>query len=105
MIVLFDIWLRDNGKVIYTQQQEAMFEAIFNYIYDRVHLFIDQIDKEEEDKSTPRAIMVYLLVKPYSMQPRGYSEILHNKIVGSFNEKDVELLWESVAKAVSTFMN
>lgn len=107
MRVIFDVWIRDNGKVIYTQEQQALFEAIFNYIYDRVHLFIDEIDREEaEEKETePKAIIVYLLKHPYAIQPARYSDKLHNKIVGSFNENDTQLLWQSVAKAVTTFMN
>lgn len=53
----------------------------------------------------PKAIIVYLLKHPYAIQPARYSDKLHNKIVGSFNENDTQLLWESVAKAVSTFLN
>ena len=107
MRVVFDVWIRDNGKRIYTPEEEVLFESIFNYIYDRIHLFIDEIDNEEltEDPKRPHAIMVYLLQEPYAIQPNGYSELLCEKIVGSFNENDNQLLWESVEKSILSLLN
>ena len=107
MRILFDVWIRDNGSVVYTQEQEALFEAVHHYIYDRLYLLIDEIDKEElrEDEDKPKAIIVYLLKHPYAIQPARYSDELSARIIGSFNEKDAQLLWESVAKALSTFQN
>jgi len=70
-------------------------------------IIFEEIDQEEESEpiKNSRMIMVYLLQKPYAMQPRGYSEKLHNRIVGCFNENDAKLLWESVGDAISKFMN
>lgn len=50
-------------------------------------------------------IIIYLTEKPMKIQPRGYSETLHNKIVSCFNDKDVELLWKSVEAGLLRFMN
>lgn len=108
MRVIFDVWIRDNGKVKYTPEQEILFKTIYEYIYDRVHHIIDEIDQEEANEKPgdkPKAIIVYLLKKPYAILPTLYSEKLHNRIVGSFNENDARLLWESVAQALITFMN
>lgn len=109
MNVIFDVWIRDNGRVKYTPEQEIFFETIFNYIYDRVHHIIDEIDAEEEagekNGEKPKAIIVYILKRPYAIQPARYSDKLHNRIVGCFNENDARLLWESVATALITFNN
>ena len=61
MRVIFDVWIGDNGQVKYTPEQEILFESVFNYIYDRVHHIIDEIDKEEaeEQSGESKAIIVY----------------------------------------------
>ncbi len=108
MRVIFDIWIRDEFEGKYSPEQEVLFETVFNYIYDRVHHIIDEIDAEEalgDKEGNPRAIIVYLLKKPYAIQPARYSDKLHNRIIGCFNENDARLLWESVADALLSFMN
>jgi hypothetical protein len=105
MNVLFDVWAKHGLEAKYSPEEEVAFEAIYNYIYDRIVFMWDEIEAEEKDESNQKAVMVYLLEQPMKIQPIGYSEKLHEKIVGCFNEKDADLLWESVAEALRRFLN
>ena len=103
--MFFDVWVKDSGNVIYTQEQELLFEVVWKYIYDRIAFLIDEIEEEENKALEPPAIMIYLLQKPYAIQPRGYSDRLNEKIVGCFNERDVEIMWKSVEDKIMAYWN
>lgn len=106
MNVLFDVWGKfGTGEGIYTPEEESVFESIYNYIYDRIVFMWDEIEEEERQGESQKAILVYLLESPMKIQPRGYSEKLHNRIVDCFNERDAELLWKSVENSLKRLLN
>lgn len=105
MHVLFDVWGKFGVEANYSPEEQIAFEAIYNYIYDRIVFMWDEIEAEEKDETVQKAIVVYLLEKPMKIQPRGYSDKLHNRIVGCFNENDAELLWKSVANDLKRLLN
>ena len=105
MNVLFDVWAKFGTDAKYTPEEEIAFETIYNYIYDRIVFMWDEIEAEEKDETIHKAIIVYLLERPMKIYPKGYSEKLHNMIIGCFNENDAELLWKSVALYLSRLLN
>lgn len=104
--MLFDIWIRDNGTVTYTPEQELLFKTIWEYVYDRIAFLATEMDSEEDGEVQPKkAVVIYLLERPNKIQPKGYSDRLCEKINGCFNERDAELLWKSVADKLTSFLN
>ncbi len=107
MRVIFDVWIRDKFEGKYKPEEEILFESVFNYIYDRVHHIIDEIDEEEEheEPGKSKAIIVYLMEKPAKIVPARYSEKLTDRILGCFNENDAKLMWGSVANEIRKLWN
>lgn len=105
MNMLFDIWIRDNGQVTYTPEQDLLFETIWNYAYDRIAFLVDEIESEEAASTKPPAIVIHLLQRPYAIQPHGYSDKLHDRICGCFNDRDAELMWKDVEEKIKSLWN
>lgn len=106
MNILFDVWLRDNGKVKYTFEQEVLFETVWNYVHDRIAYLADDMDDEENDEDPPtKSVMIYLAIPTPAIQPKGYSRTLTDKINGSFNEFDNLIMWKSVEDKLKSFLS
>lgn len=83
-----------------------MLQAIWQFVYDKTVHLINEIESEEKGfERHQKHIMVYLTTKPKKIEPHGYSEELIDKINGSFNERDSELMWQSVMDALQSFLN
>ena len=106
MNIFFDLDIKFPGIYEKSKPEEKLaLETIWNYVYDRVILLYDEIEKEESIDDKPKAIMIYLMNDPRAIQPRGYSDALCDKINGCFNENDAKLLWDSVDKALQSLLN
>ena len=105
MNMLFDIWIRDNRQVMYTAEQDLFFETVWKYAYDRIAFLVDEIEKEESKATKPPAIVIHLLQRPYAIQPPGYNNKLHNRIVGCINDHDAEIMWKEVEEKIKTLWN
>ena len=106
MNIFFDLDIKYPGFFNKCKPEEqAALQTIWNYVYDRIVYLDNEIEAEEQDKSVSKAIVIYLMKHPYAIQPRGYSQRLSDKINGLFNENDAKLLWESVEKALKSFLN
>ena len=106
MHIIFDLDIKYPGfyeKL--TIEQKAVLDAIWHHVYDRIVYLFDEIEKEEKEGKPAKAIVIYLMNSPKAIQPRGYSDRLCEKINGSFNEKDTELLWDSVESVLKSFRN
>ena len=106
MNIFFDLDIKFPGFYDKCSKEEQIaLEAILNYVYDRVVFIHNEIEEEENQDKTPKAIMIYLMQSPRAIQPRGYSKELSGKIIGCFNDKDAELLWQSSDNALKRFLN
>jgi hypothetical protein len=109
MNILFDIWINNStipAPYKFTPEEESGLQTIWIYIYDRVALLIDEIEKEENESSEyKKAIVIYLLNKPMAIQAHGYSERLTEKIYSCINENDVKTLWQTVENKLSSFIS
>jgi hypothetical protein len=106
MNIIFDVWVLPNYKKKFSVEQEKMLQAIWHFVYDKIFYLMDEIETEEHGyKKEQRHIMVYLTTKPKKIEPHGYSDKLIDKINGSFNEKDSELMWQSVIDALQSLLN
>jgi len=83
-------------------EKEAL-RTIWEYVYDRIKVLEKEIEGEELQGA--KCIIIFLATKPRAIQPRGYSQELHTKILECFNENDVDLLWRSVDNALMRFIN
>jgi hypothetical protein len=105
MNMIFDIWIKHGGKMNQNVEEKLLLKTIWEYAYGRVALLIDEIEAEERNDKSPKAIIIYLMKRPYAIQPNGYSDKFHDKIVECFNDRDAEIMWASVANKLSAFMN
>ena len=105
MIILFDVWNKFGATAKYSPEEEIVFKSVYDFIYDRIYFMDAEIEKEENEATDTIGIFVYLMSSPMIVLPVGYSNKLHNRIVGSFNENDVRILWESVQDSITRFLN
>ena len=105
MNMIFDVWINYRGKLNHSAEQKLLLKTIWEYAYGRVALLVDEIEEEEKEDKYSKAIVIYLMKRPYSIQPRGYSDKLTEKIIGCFNDNDAKIMWESVADKLLSFMN
>lgn len=103
MKILFDLQILHPDKWKIKSDEEAkVFREIWNMVYERILILKDQIEKEEEDFPTfadgkmDTAIYINLTTLPMMIIPKGYTKELTNRILCSFSQKDIELLWKRV---------
>jgi hypothetical protein len=106
MNIIFDVWVLPNYKKKFSIEQEKMLQVIWQFVYDKTFPLIKEIEAEEfGHEKVEKHIMICLTTKPKKIEPHGYSKELIDKINGSFNEKDSELMWQSVVDAVQSLLN
>jgi hypothetical protein len=100
MNVIFDIWiLNPNHEKGYTKEEELIFKTAYEFVYDRVVYLYDEITDEEEKTTSPKPPCILVEFKRRRISFHGYSERLIEKLKGSFNENDGELLAQRFDKA------
>lgn len=100
MNIRVDVWEKFPGYE-YQPSEESAFRAIWNFVYDRVFVLLEEIEKEESADKNQKVIMIYLMNHPKRIQCTGYSNALTKKINMSFNETDVSLLLRSAENVLS----
>jgi hypothetical protein len=106
MNLLFDIWIKYPDYKDYKPEEELAIKTIWEYVYDRIFLLIDEMEAEENNgNGISKAVVIYLMNVPKAIQPRGYSDKLCDKINACFNENDGKLMWESVEQSLKGLMN
>lgn len=105
MNIFFDLEIDGLDITTCSLEEQTALETIWNYVYDRIFVLIDEIENEETANEKPKAIVIYLMGKQRAVQPGGYSKDLNEKILNCFNENDAKLLWEKVNESLLRFMN
>ena len=105
MNLTFDVWIKYGDEAKHSPEQKLLLRTIWDYAYNRISLLVDEIEEEERKDNKPKAIVIYLMRRPHVIRPRGYSDELTQRIIECFNDKDAELMWNSVGEKLLSLMN
>ena len=88
-----------------TIKQNTLLETVYNYVYERISILKDEIEKEELECNNFKKPAIVIYLKNKTIKACNYSQTTHDKIVSCFNKNDADIMWSRVNEAIQNLMN